>query len=90
MSGASQKIRTTSSSQPFASYAADMTLYDIEHICGHTRIHQLAGPRIERNNKRAWLAGRICEQCYFEARSPRRSSTTPIIQTNGQRREPHS
>ena len=43
-----------------------MAQYQITHSCGHTKTHQIFGTNSkgQRDNKRAWLATTLCEDCY--------------------------
>ena len=39
----------------------------ITHTCGHTETVQLYGTSRERDNKAAWLSGKLCQECQRKA-----------------------
>lgn len=43
-----------------------MAKYQITHACGHVVEHQIFGSNSkgQRDNKREWLAGQVCTECY--------------------------
>lgn len=41
-----------------------MAKYTIKHTCGHTQVHDLFGPHVQRDRKIKYETGCICDACY--------------------------
>jgi len=53
-----------------------MAKYQITHSCGHTETHGIGGTntRGQRESKAAWLATRVCGECYRAERDAARAT----------------
>ena len=55
-----------------------MAQYTINHVCGHTEVHQIYGTNAhgERDRKEAWLATQPCSECRQAQREAERAEAT--------------
>ncbi|WP_406850127.1 hypothetical protein [Chromobacterium phragmitis] len=60
-----------------------MSKYTITHSCGHTAEHNIIGTNVnnERDKKAAWLAGRVCADCYRQEQIQQAADNTASLPT---------
>lgn len=57
-----------------------MAQYTVQHICGHSQVHQLYGKTADRQSKLQWLASGDCSECYAAAKQQQREQTAAAAQ----------